>query len=208
MTIKVDWKAETARVQGGFEEIFGDADRYMGKLGLKLRDSVLRNVGLQGDQKVIGLTALAVLADLAGEAPPFFQATDVLMQVPFTGNQTIYEPIRQLICGAYRRAEPGSAEQQKYRRMITIAVPDNPPHEPVLDDLDRKRANGLLLERSAAEFADVSPTIGILRGAVCNEVLELYLMWAFGGGQEWPMAAIDSEIDYCSEIVRKMTGIS
>jgi hypothetical protein len=200
-----DWNALTAQVAGRFRALF--ADDFLGPAGVRRVSSVLKTVSLNGPRKMEELTSLLVMADLAGHGDVLLVGAEALRPVPFTGNVSNYEPIRQIFCGAVRRAELTGADAAPYREMMSLPERGE-PGPPIKDGLIRQRAAGLLL-KPPSKSAAVQATSGSHHIAtVAIAVRELYLMWAFDGSFRWPRKKIDVEIDAAAAILRNLSALT
>lgn len=196
----------TAAVSGRFTELFEGCGEYLGPLGERRVTSVLKSVSLRGNRKIEELTSLPVLADLAGRPDVFLGCVEALRPVPFTGDFSIYEPIRQLFCGAMRRAELDGRDPAPYRSMISLPEA-GAPGDPAPTSQIKSRAGGSAWKRLGGSSASTerSGTHGL--AITCMAVRELYLMWAFGGTFLFSRKKIDKEIDIATGQLRELRAI-
>lgn len=196
----------TTAVAGRFAELFDGCGEYLGPLGERRVASVLKSISLRGHRRMDELTSLPVLADLAGRSDVFLGCVEALRAVPWTGDYSIYEPIRQLFCRAMRRAELDGTDPGHYRSMISL--PENgAPGDPAPSSQIKSRAGGSAWKRLSASSStiELSGTHGL--AVTCLAVRELYLMWAFGGTFMFSRKKIDSEIDAATGRLRELRAI-
>ncbi|MEJ7647758.1 MAG: hypothetical protein WKF57_01730 [Nakamurella sp.] len=196
----------TAAVSDRFTELFDGCGAYLGASGERRVTSVLKSVSLRGSRKIEDLAALPVLADLAGRTDVFLGCVEALRPVPWTGDYSIYEPIRQLFCGAMRRAELSGMDPAPYRSMITLPETGSPGDPSSTSEL-KSRATGDVWKRLLAgtEPGDRTGAYGL--AVTCMEVLELYVAWALGGSFRFSRKKIDGEIDIAAGWLREMRAI-
>ena len=196
----------TAAVALRFVDLFDGCGDYLGPLGERRVASVLRSVSLRGHRRMEELSSLPVLADLAGRPDVFLGCVEALRPVPWTGNYSIYEPIRQLFCGAVRRTELDGGDPTPYRSMISLPE-TGAPGEPAPSSNIRSRTGGSAWKRGSGS----SPTTersGIHGLAItCMSVRELYVMWAFGGTFLFSRKRIDKEIATATFQLRELRAI-
>lgn len=204
-----EWKSLSETIKVEFERLFADADTFLGKAGLRFVNTALKSVSVKAGASVNNLTALLVLADLAGRGDILLAGAEALRAVPFTGNVTVYEPIRQVICGAARRAQINGESGEPFISQITLPGLEQWSDTPgSKDELILGRLDGELLEPpSQNKTIDevTQPSYHIFNTSIT--VHELWLMWAFGGSQEWPRERIDSELEAAAKILRRCSAI-
>lgn len=87
-----EWAALSQKVADEFGNLFADAEAFLGAAGQRVAKAALKSVSVKSEIKVRDLTALLVLADLAGREKELLDGAESLRAVPFTGNVNIYEP--------------------------------------------------------------------------------------------------------------------
>jgi hypothetical protein len=204
-----EWKELSQSVTDEFMQLFAGADTFLGKGGLRFLETSLKSVSVKSEKCVGNLTALLALADLAGRGDVLMTGAKILLAVPFTGNVTVYEPIRQVMCGATRRARIDGVSDEPFASAIKLPNLELWPEKLELRDrLLVERANGHLLNLPSEDMSihEVSaPSYHIYNTSIA--IHELWLMWVFGGGEDWPLARIDAELDAAAKIMRKVTAI-
>lgn len=204
-----EWKELSANITTEFEQLFADAGTFLGKGGLRFLEKSLKSVSVKSERSVHNLTALLALADLAGRGDVLMAGAKVLLAVPFTGNVTVHEPIRQVKCGATRRARINGVSDEPFASAITLPNLEIWPEKLELRDaLLVLRANGDMLNPPSEDMTihEVSaPSYHIENTSIA--VRELWLMWIFGGGEDWPLTRIDTELDVASKIMRQFKAI-
>lgn len=200
-----EWAELSENITAEFQQLFAEADEYLGKAGVRAVQSALKSLSMKSESKVRNLTALLALADLAGHGAVLLSGADALRAVPFTGNVTIYEPIRLTFCGAARRAELEGGSKDPFAGLIELPGVDESAQG---QDLLAQRASGLLLrppsESGAGEATSSIPQHIII---TCMAVQELWLMWVLGGSQKWPRQRIDEELESAATILRRLNAI-
>lgn len=203
--MSTDLSALSASVGQRFRDLFADGADFLGPVGVTLVNRALKSPSVAGQRKIEELAGTLVLADLAGRGQVLIAGAEVLREVPFTGNITDYEPVRQIFCGAYRRISETGGDPGAFRNLISL--PENGgPGEPDKRAVKARAAGQLLhppTKSSAAQATGGNHHVW----NTCTEVLELYLMWAFGGNFRWSIAKIDAEIAAGAAILRNLRAL-
>lgn len=203
---EIDIVALTATVTERFTELFDGGEEFLGPLGQRRVRSVLTSVSLRGYRKMEELTSLPVLADLAGRPDVFLGCVEALRLMPWTGDYSVYEPVRQLFCGAMRRAELEGTDPAPYRSMISLPELGH-PGEPVRNQNIKSRAAGMVWKRMVASSATNEKTGTYGLAITCLHVRVLYLAWAFGGSLFFTRAKIDGHIEAATTLLRELRAI-
>ena len=200
-----EWAALSQKVADEFGNLFADAEAFLGAAGQRVAKAALKSVSMKSEIKVQDLTALLVLADLAGREKVLLDGAESLRAVPFTGNVNIYEPIRLTFCGAARRSELNGSSDSPFSALIKLPGLDESAEG---EQLLRERADGGVLEPpSESDAGQATSSIPQHIINTCMAVQELWLLWVLGGSQKWPRQRIDEELESAATILRRLNAI-
>jgi hypothetical protein len=201
------WATLSRTVATDLAPIFETGSTALGPEGVKMADSSLRKLSLSSSRSVQDVANVVVLLDTAGQHEPAINAAESLRRVPFTGNQTVFEPIRQAFALAFRRLTlHRSPDARVWEPLLSFAENGGEPGPVVIREATARRLNGLLLRRYwRADL--ISGSRGVHVANVCAEIRELVTMWALGGSATWTRPTIDDEIAGNIDALRRLGGI-
>jgi hypothetical protein len=124
---------------------------------------------------------------------------EVLTAVPFTGDNTLYEPIRGCVHIATRFATT-SGDSSAVSIQPFVSVPDGwTPNPTRLEG----RALTLPLD-NPGQWAGMGPKY--VASALLADVAELSTMWVFGGSASWSRDRIDAQIETSRSALGSLKG--
>jgi hypothetical protein len=136
----------------------------------------------------------------------FLGCVEALRPVPWTGDYSIYEPVRQLFCGALRRAELDGTDPAPYRSMICRRTA-NPVSRsrPRTSGAGRPAARGNVIGTAGTRPGSLARTAWrspAWRSGSCT--------WPgrFGGSWLFKRAKIDAHIEAAAVVLRELHAIS
>ena len=146
-----------------------------------------------------------MLFDLAGFPQVLLDGSRALRAVPFTGDYTLYDPVQQVTCCAYRRAvKLGGDDAGEFEPYLSFAEHDGAPGPRVIQTPERNR-----LSADQPNTADQivwngqKPNANAIANTLSG-VAELGFLWAFGGSERWPLDEVDREIAAGADLLRVM----
>jgi hypothetical protein len=202
------WAALSQEVAADLAPIFETGKAALGPEGATMAGKSLQKLSLSSSRSAQDVADIVVLLDAAGQHDAAVNAAGALRQVPFTGNQTIFEPIRQVFALAYRRFVLGGLpDAAAWERLLSFAENGGEPGPVVIREATTRRLNGLLLRRyREADLTTGSPAAHIAN--ICAEIRELVTMWALGGSETWTRPTIDAEISHNIDALRRLGAIN
>jgi hypothetical protein len=201
------WVELSERVVGELAPIFMTAQPKLGPEGQKLISKVLQKVSLANSRSTQDIANIIVLLDSAGNTHSAIRAAGCLRRIPFTGNQTIFEPMRQVFALAFRRLTlEGSPDAATYKQLLSYAENGGEPGPPVIREAMERRLDGVLLRHYCHEDLTSRPRAKHIAN-VCADIRELAVMWAFGGSATWPRSRIDNGIANCVDALKQLGAL-
>jgi hypothetical protein len=202
------WAALTQTITAELTPIIDAGRAGLGPVGDTMVTKAFRAPSLSKARSVEDLTNLIVLLDAAGQTEHAAHAAATLRQVPFTGNHTLYEPIRETFALAFRRATlSGSPDAAGWERLLSYGENGGAPGPLVIQDPMKLRLNGQLLRFDWKTGPVTGGAPAAHAANICIELGELATMWAFGGSTEWNRTRIDTEIDHNIAVLREFRVI-
>jgi hypothetical protein len=200
------WSRLSEAAAADLAPIFADGQAALGAEGQKLARKSLPKLSLSAARAVQDVANIIVLLDASGQYTAAVSAVDKLRPVPFTGNQTIFEPIRQMFALAFRRLSLlGSPEAKSWEPLLSFAENGGEPGPVVIREATTRRLAGQLLRQHWR--GDPTGVRAAHIANICAEVRELVTMWALGGSAAWPRPKIDEEIGHNVDTLRQLDAV-
>ncbi|MGH3787827.1 MAG: DUF6707 family protein [Pseudonocardiaceae bacterium] len=191
-TSSTDLRSVTTEIEPKIRELFA-REQSLPKLAERITARGVKKLSLSSQRSINQFANSVFTLGLYRREATVIAVAKVLEAVPFTGNFTLYEPVRQVYALAYRlnnwKKNSYEVELGNY-----LTVPERGGPGPVLMTAElRERCGGLLLRRPLlkGDRSD-SPTLEVERYLL--ELRELAVMWALGGSKTWPREEIEKEI--------------
>lgn len=206
---RTEWDQITGSVHDRVEALVAAAGAQLPPTGDKTVRSAIAKFKASAVRPTQDLVSALIILDLHGAHDVLLEGSRILRDVPFTGDHTLYEPVRQLACAAFRTASrQGSPSAADFELYLSFGEHGGETGARVIEAPHRNRM-AREPRRLAAdiEWNGSKPTATAIANTAAG-VAERCWLWAFGGSPEWPLPAIDREIQASTELLTEMGVIA
>ncbi|WP_188588271.1 hypothetical protein [Gordonia jinhuaensis] len=195
------WKVLNAELIPQVTEIYDTARPRFSARGLKIVDRSTATGSFGGDTACATLCEPAMVGALAGDTDMLYRVSQVMREVPFTGDFWTWEPIRGVHAATVRllesAADPRVDEVSGYLSFADNGGEVGPPQ--FNQAMKNRLEGGLLTHFQTAGYA--RPLKLPQFSYFMRRASELEVMWAFGGSDAWPRTRLDQELRASRELV-------